>query len=184
MYSSFLISFPFAVLASLLGLILSWFDRYSELSCFLGKIPFYFGETLRYIYYKFTLESVGNKVTFKYGSFCQYRNAKIGNNVLVGYNCQLGQVETGDDILMGSNINILSGTTQHSYSDPLKKICKQQGKRETIKFGSDLWIGSNSVIANNIGNRCIIATGSIIIKEVESNTIVGGNPARLLKKIK
>lgn len=53
-----------------------------------------------------------------------------------------------------------------------------------IKIGEDVWVGSNSVILSGvtIGRGAVIAAGSIVTKDVDQYTIVGGNPARFLKK--
>ena len=48
-----------------------------------------------------------------------------------------------------------------------------------------MWIGAGSIILNGIkiGNGAIVGAGSVVTKNVEPNTIVCGNPARLLKKV-
>ena len=55
--------------------------------------------------------------------------------------------------------------------------------RRMITIGSDVWIGSNSVIGCDIGDRCAIAAGSVVVKEIEAHSLAGGNPAKLIKKI-
>lgn len=53
-----------------------------------------------------------------------------------------------------------------------------------IEIGEDVWVGSNSVILSGvkIGRGAVIAAGSIVTKDVAQYTIVGGNPAKFLKK--
>jgi maltose O-acetyltransferase len=52
-----------------------------------------------------------------------------------------------------------------------------------VNVGSDVWIGSNSVIGNDVGDRCVVAAGSVVVKPVTDHSLVGGNPAKLIKKI-
>jgi acetyltransferase-like isoleucine patch superfamily enzyme len=52
-----------------------------------------------------------------------------------------------------------------------------------VRIGSDVWIGSNAVIGNDVSDRCVVAAGSVVVKPVEPHSMVGGNPARLLKAI-
>jgi len=153
-------------------------------SIVISRIPFYIGETARGFYYKALLLSLGTNVTFKYGAFCQYRKARIGNRVLIGYFNTIGEVSIGDNVLIGGNVNLLSGLNQHAFDDPNKLIMDTPAKgRRMITIGSDVWIGSNSVIGCDIGDRCVIAAGSVVVKEIEPHVLAGGNPAKLLKKI-
>ncbi len=176
----FLVSLPWIIL----GLLASFFDQYYEVSQSISRVPFPFGEYLRYFYYKGTLKSVGRKVTFKYGSYCQYRNTIIGNRVLIGAYCCLGEVNIGDDVLIGGFVNFLSGTGQHGFNDPAKKISEQPGiGRRMIQIGSDVWIGSNSVVCNDIGNRCVVGVGSLIVKSIEGHGVFAGHPVRLIQAI-
>jgi virginiamycin A acetyltransferase len=153
------------------------------MSVIISLIPFYLGEHVRYFYYKCTLKKVGWRVSFRFGSFCQYRDISIGDRVIIGYYNALGKVEIGSDVLIGGFVNITSGRNTHSFSDPLKRINQQKGMPETITIGSDVWIGSNSVVSANIGDRCIIGAGSVVVKPVEDHSIFAGNPAKLIRKI-
>ena len=58
--------------------------------------------------------------------------------------------------------------------------------KKSLFIEDNVWVGQNVMILSNvsrIGKNAIIAAGSIVTKEVFSNTIVGGNPAKLIKKI-
>jgi acetyltransferase-like isoleucine patch superfamily enzyme len=80
--------------------------------------------------------------------------------------------------------NILSGTSQHAFDDPSLPIAAQPAPgRRTLNIGRDAWNGSNAVICNEVGNRCVIGAGSVVVREVDHNTIVAGNPAIPVPKI-
>jgi len=56
---------------------------------------------------------------------------------------------------------------------------------EPITIGDHCWIGGSAVICPGvtIGNRCIIAAGAVVVKDVPDDSMVGGNPARLIRKL-
>lgn len=180
----FIVALPLSIPFIILGWAGILLGKFAEVSILIAYFPFYIGEYVRYFYYKCTLKKVGNAVTFKFGSFCQYRNTYIGDRVLIGYYNSLGEICIGNDVLIGGFVNFLSGTNQHAFSDPNKKINEQTAKgRKMIHVGSDVWIGSNSVIMNDVGNRCVIGAGSVLIHETENNSVYVGNPAKCIKKL-
>lgn len=54
-----------------------------------------------------------------------------------------------------------------------------------VKLGDNVWIGGGASILPGvtIGDNCVIGAGSVVTKDVESNTIVAGNPARFIRSI-
>lgn len=178
-------------LAGLIGLSFAIFGilgksigAYTEVSLIISKIPFALGEKSRYIYYGITLLNLGKDVVFKYGSFCQYPNISIGNRVLIGYYNTLGEVNIGDDVLIGGYVNFISGRKQHSFNDSGQLIRTQESKgRSPISIGSDVWIGSNCVVMANIANRCVLGAGSVLVTDAEGCSVYAGNPARLIRKL-
>ena len=178
------LALPFAVILIVIGKLSIFCNAYSEVSLIASRVPFLFGQRLRFFYYKATLKHLGRDVVFKYGSFCQYPTASIGNRVLIGYFNALGEVEMGDDIVIGGYVNFISGTTQHSFENEEQTISTQKAAGRTmITIGSDVWIGSNAVIAASVGTRCVIGAGSVLVKQAENQSIYAGNPARVIKKI-
>lgn len=179
-----IIALPLAIFFIILGWLAIMLNAYKDVSILASRIPFIFGQRVRYFYYKATLKSLGSNVIFNYGTFCQYRNIIVGNRILFGYFNTIGEVHMGDDIVIGGYVNFISGTNQHSFENPNEKISDQHaGGRRMISIGSDVWIGSNAIIASDIGNRCVIGAGTLLIKSAESYGVYVGNPAKLLKKI-
>jgi acetyltransferase-like isoleucine patch superfamily enzyme len=111
------------------------------------------------------------------------KNITIGENTSPGSN--LGQyiqgvngIVLGDDVLMGPGSKIISAN--HDSQNFQKHI-----KSKPVKIGSHVWIGANAIILPEvvIGNNVVIGAGSIVTKDVPSNSIVAGNPCRVIKKM-
>ena len=54
-----------------------------------------------------------------------------------------------------------------------------------IVLGKNVWVGSNSTILSGvtIGDNSVVAAGAVVTKDVPENTVVGGVPARFIKRI-
>jgi serine acetyltransferase len=178
-----LVAVPLSIPCIAMGWVAIFVERYAEASIVVAHIPFYVGEQVRYIYYRATLRRLGSRVTFKFGSFCQHRDSSIGDRVVIGYYNALGLVSIGNDVSMGGFVNITSGRHQHAIDDPTRRINQQPGRAEVVHIGSDVWIGSNCVISADIGNRCVIGSGSTVVKPVPDHSIYAGNPARLIRPL-
>ena len=57
-------------------------------------------------------------------------------------------------------------------------------KTAPVKIGDNVWIGMNAVILKGvtIGENSVVAAGSVVTKSVESNAVVAGNPATVVKR--
>lgn len=107
----------------------------------------------------------------------------VGSNTAIGTrNIIWGQggVVIGSNCLFGPGVTIIS--ENHRYSDAEQLIRSQGSVRAPITIGDDCWLGSNvTVLAGvSVGKGCVIAAGSIVTKDIESDSIVAGVPARVI----
>ena len=142
--------------------------------------------------YKSQFRSFGKKVIFGFGCHMDFENISVGNNVYLGYRttimCRYAKVYIGDNVMFGPGVTIITGN--HRYDVIGKNMIEvtQKEKRNTddsdVNIGSDVWIGANSLILKgvSIGKGSVVAAGSVVTRNVDSYTIVGGNPAKLIKR--
>ncbi|MBU3188447.1 acetyltransferase [Clostridium bowmanii] len=114
------------------------------------------------------------------------KNCKIGDNVHISAG---ESVTIGDNCLMASKIFIsdsnhgdYSGNVQHSSPDI--EPDKRPLNTKSVSIGNNVWIGENVCIllGVNIGDGCIIGANSVVNKDIPSNCIAVGMPARVIKK--
>lgn len=111
-------------------------------------------------------------------------NIHVGDNFFANFDCTIldvCEVRFGSNCMLGPGVQIYTAT--HPI-DPTKRNSGQEYAK-SIHIGNSVWIGGNSIInpGVTIGDNAIIASGSVVTKDVPSNVIVGGNPAKIIKKI-
>ncbi|CAN5559131.1 acyltransferase [soil metagenome] len=107
----------------------------------------------------------------------------IGNGVRIGLsNTIIGPVTIGNNIILAQHV-VISGLN-HGYQDIHTPIKNQPCTTAEVVIEDDCWIGANSVITAGIriGKHAVVAAGSIITKDVPPYSIVGGNPAKIIKQ--
>ena len=110
------------------------------------------------------------------------KNIYLGKNVFINSGCKFqdqGGVYIDDGALIGHNVVI--ATLNHNLS------VEKRGNLipHPVHIGKNAWIGSNATILPGviIGDGAVVAAGAVVTKNVAENTVVGGNPAKLIKKI-
>lgn len=151
---------------------------FSTISQVLSLIPGKTGVYSRNAFYKYTLEKCGNDVNVGFGTIFTHYKVKIGDHVYIGARCTIGMADIGDNTMIGSNVDMLSGKRQHHRDNDGKLQGSEHGIFQTIKVGKDVWIGNSAVILADIGDKCTIGAGSVVTKIVEADNVVVGNPAR------
>lgn len=111
---------------------------------------------------------------------------KIGNEGLIGeYTVIRGQggVEIGDRVYTSPSVQILA--VNHVFEDPSRPFVEQGITAQGIRIEDDVWIGAGAIITDGVRVGCgaVIAAGAVVVDHVEPHTLVGGVPARLLRKI-
>ncbi|MDP3979381.1 MAG: acyltransferase [Pseudomonas sp.] len=112
------------------------------------------------------------------------RNLIIGDHVDLSKDVLIttsGGVSIGDRTLVGYRSQILS--TNHEITAAGLEIPVSGNVHKPIAIGKDVWIAANCVITAgvNIGDGAVIAAGSIVTKDIPSNAIAAGNPAKVIK---
>lgn len=137
---------------------------------------------------------LGNNV--KIGAFSRVITStsfnNIGKGITIGDNVGLGEfaylggaggLEIGSDCIIGQYLSC--HPENHNYADSSQLIRFQGTSRKGIKIGKNCWIGSKVTILDGvtIGDNCVVAAGAVVTKSVPNNVIIGGVPAKILKKI-
>ncbi|WP_063550571.1 sugar O-acetyltransferase [Burkholderia territorii] len=108
---------------------------------------------------------------------------RIGRNVFVNQNCtfyDLGGLDIGDDVMIGPNVSLI--TSGH----PLEPSRRRDGVvARPIVIGRNVWIGAGATIIGGVtvGENSVVGAGSVVTRDVPANTLVGGNPARIIRSI-
>jgi acetyltransferase-like isoleucine patch superfamily enzyme len=111
------------------------------------------------------------------------REIRVGRNVFVNQNCtfyDLGGLDIADDVLIGPNVSII--TTGHPL-EPSQRRAATIGK--PIAIGRNVWIAAGATIIGGVtvGENSVVAAGSVVTRDVPPNTLVGGNPVRVIRSI-
>ncbi len=106
---------------------------------------------------------------------------KIGKRCSIGDRTEIhcgNAVTIGDDVIIAWDCNILD-RDYHSADGSTEQI-------EPVFIGNRVWIGCHSIILKGvtIGQDSVVAAGSVVTKNVPEKTLVAGNPAKIVKKVK
>lgn len=119
------------------------------------------------------IQSEGGVITLGYNTFINDRSYIVSmESIYIGNNC-----------IIGPGVCIYDH--DHVYRNPKVPICKQGFESKSIYIEDDVWIGANVMITKgvNIGRHSVIAANSVVVSDVKPYSLVGGNPAKLIKNI-
>ena len=128
--------------------------------------------------------AVGTGCVVRPPFFCDFGyNIRLGDKVFVNYNCvilDINEVSIGDRTQIGPMVQIYAA--DHPRDAESRRAGLEFGR--PVKIGADVWIGGGAIIVPGvtIGDGAVIGAGSVVTRDVAPGAIVGGNPARVLKK--
>lgn len=108
----------------------------------------------------------------------------IGEGVVINFNCTFldgGGITIGDHTLIGPNCQLYTPHHPIDYLERRKPV--ETGK--AIRIGRDCWLGGGVIVCPGvtIGNRCIIAAGSVVTRDIPDDSLAAGNPAVVKRKL-
>lgn len=177
--------------------ILGWiYSTFLNELRFLGRIVFRFLEIITQIFpedsrgcrirgflYKPFLKKCGRNFQVGIGAKLEHlQNIEIGDDVYIGHGCWISGVRGGislhDEVMFGPFVKVVS-----SNHTPVSNSFRfGPGVAGHISIGKGTWVAANVVITAGalIGECCLIAAGSVVTKNFNSYSIIGGIPARVI----
>lgn len=127
-------------------------------------------------------------ITFHYGC-----HTSVGNNCFFNFNLTIqddAKVTIGNDCNFGPNVTIVT-PVHPMLPDERRLIRCADGKArhmcyaKPVNIGNDCWLGANVVVCPGvtIGDNCVIGAGSVVTKDIPSNSFAAGNPCRVIREI-
>ena len=129
--------------------------------------------------------TIGDNV--KIGAFVEIqKNAFVGNNCKISshtFICEGVTIE--DDVFIGHSVVFINDTYPRATTDgKLQTEADWTVEKTLVKKGASIGSGSTILSKVTIGENAIVGAGSVVTKDVPANTIVAGNPIRIIREIR
>lgn len=118
---------------------------------------------------------------------------KEGARIVIGDNVGISgatiyareEIIVGDNTNIGGNVKILDNDFHPIEADARLKDDKEKIGTKPVHIGRNCFIGCNSLIlkGTRLGNNCVVGAGSVVCGEFEADSIIAGNPARIIRKL-
>jgi acetyltransferase-like isoleucine patch superfamily enzyme len=110
-------------------------------------------------------------------------DTNVGRNVFINQNCtfyDLGGLDIADDVMIGPNVSLI--TSGHPI-EPAKR--RDFVIAKPIVIERNVWIAAGATVIGGVtvGENSVVAAGSVVTRDVPPNSLVGGNPARVIRSI-
>jgi maltose O-acetyltransferase len=128
--------------------------------------------------------SIGEGIEIEPPLHCDYgSNVHVGDEFYANVDCVLldvREITFGDRCLLGPDVHVYAAT--HPVDAAERATGLESG--EPVTVGDDVWIGGRAVVTpgTTVGDGASIAAGAVVVDDVPPDTVVGGNPARVLRE--
>ena len=117
--------------------------------------------------------------------YCDYGcNISVGKNFYSNFNLV---ILDGAKVTFGDNVFVAPNCAFYTAGHPINADERNKGLEyaKPITVGNDVWIGGNVCVLPGvtIGDNCVIGAGSVVVHDIEPNSVAVGNPCRVVKKI-
>jgi acetyltransferase-like isoleucine patch superfamily enzyme len=156
-------------------------DIFSSFSEFLSLLPGQLGNYIRAAFFRFTMTHCDLDTVIGFGTLFSQQDTELMSGCYIGPQCNIGTCLIEVNCLLGSGVHIMSGKGQHNFDDLNTPLRQQGGVFTKVSIGEDTWIGNGALIMANVGKKCVVAAGAVVVTDVPDYAIVAGNPAKVIK---
>lgn len=159
-----------------------FFQFGSQLMSLVPGVP---GVYLRRQYYRIVFRLQSRGFVIEFGTIFAMPGTTIGDDAYIGANCTIGLANIGNDVLLGSNVDVIAGPRVHHFDRVDVPIRLQGGELQTIIVGRGAWLGNGAIVLADIEDECVVGAGSVVVKPcTEAFGIYAGNPAKFVRSRK
>ena len=118
--------------------------------------------------------------------YCDYgRHIRVGRRFFANFGWTVldeAYVTIGDDCFIGPNVSIY--TACHP-TDPVERNTRKEWAKP-VTIGDNVWIGGSVTILPGVtvGDNCTIGAGSVVTRDIPSDSVAAGNPARVIRRLR
>jgi virginiamycin A acetyltransferase len=141
------------------------------------------GMILRRGFYRVALDGCARDSFIGFGVIFTHRAVVLEPDVYIGPYALIAASRLREGCLIGSRASILSGGSLHALGPSGRWLPSDMTKMVQIEIGAGAWIGEGAIIIANIGPGSMVAAGSVVAAPVLSGVVVGGNPARMIRRL-
>lgn len=110
-------------------------------------------------------------------------NIRVGRNVFINQNCtfyDLGGITIADEVLIGPNVSLI--TSGHPVAPAQRR---EVVTASPIVIERNVWIAAGALLLAGVtvGENSVVAAGAVVTRNVPPNTLVAGNPARVVRPV-
>jgi virginiamycin A acetyltransferase len=144
-------------------------------------IPGTTGAYMRRAFYRLVFDRCDAGAWIGFGTVFSHAGCAVGRNAYVGVFCCLGEITLEDDVLIGSHVSIMNGTSQHGIDRLDIPVREQPGSWPHVTVGRDTWIGDRAIVMADVGQHCVIGAGSVVTEPIPDFGIALGCPAKVIR---
>ncbi len=128
--------------------------------------------------------SLGDRAFVEPPFRCDYGyNLHVGDEFYANFDCVVldaAPVRFGDYCKLGPGVHVYTAT------HPMDAEARRGNESaEPVTVGDDVWVGGRAILnpGVTVGDRAVVASGSVVTRDVPADTLVGGNPARVIREL-
>jgi virginiamycin A acetyltransferase len=141
------------------------------------------GMILRRGFYRLALDGCARDCFIGFGVIFTHRAVVVEPHVYIGPYALIASSRLREGCLIGSRVSVVSGGALHSLGPSGRWLPSDMTKMVQIEIGAGAWIGEAAVVIADIGPGAMAAAGSVVGTAVPAGVLVGGNPARMIRRL-